>query len=179
MNPSTSDLAWQGRVQLHSNSFQIFGLPRSFAIDKTLLTERFHQLMQAVHPDRHATAAQADRRQAMQWASRVNQAYRDLMHPLTRAQLLCALAGAPFDRHNSQLPTAFLMQQMQWREDLECISETLQASDAACRSVAASTAQAQRLQALERVEMQIRQAIEALAESFAQSSVARGEAQDP
>jgi molecular chaperone HscB len=56
----------------------------------------------------------------MQWSVRVNEAYRRLRDPLTRAAYLCELRGAPIDAHsNTAMPAAFLMQQMEWREALE------------------------------------------------------------
>ena len=56
----------------------------------------------------------------MQWAVRVNEAYRRLRDPLTRAAYLCELRGVPVDaeRHTA-MPQSFLMQQMAWRETLE------------------------------------------------------------
>jgi molecular chaperone HscB len=56
----------------------------------------------------------------MQWAVRVNEAYRRLREPLSRAAYLCELRGAPIDaQRNTAMPAAFLMQQMGWREALD------------------------------------------------------------
>jgi len=56
----------------------------------------------------------------MQWAVRVNEAYRHLKDPLKRAAELCRLHGLRIDVHdNTAMPPAFLIQQMQWRESLE------------------------------------------------------------
>ena len=57
---------------------------------------------------------------AMQRAVRVNEAYQRLKDPLSRAAYLCELRGVPIDaERNTALPSAFLMQQMEWREALE------------------------------------------------------------
>jgi molecular chaperone HscB len=46
--------------------------------------------------------------------------YQRLKDPLKRAAYLCELAGVPVQSEsNTAMPTAFLMQQMQWREALE------------------------------------------------------------
>ena len=56
----------------------------------------------------------------MQWAVRVNEAYRRLKDPLKRAAYLCHLNGAAIEAEsNTSMPTGFLMQQMEWREALD------------------------------------------------------------
>jgi molecular chaperone HscB len=56
----------------------------------------------------------------MQWSVRINEAYQRLKDPLKRAAYLCELQGAPVNaEHNTAMPAAFLMQQMEWREALD------------------------------------------------------------
>ncbi len=62
----------------------------------------------------------AAQREAMQWSVRINEAYQRLKDPLKRAAYLCELNGTPIRAEdNTAMPPAFLMQQMQWREDLD------------------------------------------------------------
>ena len=87
-----------------------------------------------MHPDRFASEGAAAQRLAMQWAVRVNQAYQRLKDPLSRAAYLCELRGVPVAVHsNTAMPRAFLMQQMEWREELEEASDSaaIEALDAA------------------------------------------------
>ncbi len=59
-------------------------------------------------------------RLAMQWSARINEAYQRLKDPLKRAAYLCELHGEPVNaENNTAMPASFLMQQMQWREELE------------------------------------------------------------
>lgn len=107
-------------MKIDSDDFELFGLPRRFALERRELDERWRAVQAQVHPDRFAVEGAAAQRVAMQWAMRVNEAYRRLKDPVERAALLCQLAGVVIDRHdNAAMPREFLMQQMQWREALE------------------------------------------------------------
>ena len=114
-------------MNLLSNDFEIFNVPEQFSLDRTVLDERWKNLQREAHPDRFTTADAQAQRQAMQWSVRINEAYQRLKDPLKRAAYLCELNCAPIQaENNTSMPAAFLMQQMQWREDLE---EASNASD--------------------------------------------------
>jgi molecular chaperone HscB len=107
-------------MKLDDDDFALFDLPRRHAIDRSDLDQRWRSLQSEVHPDRFAAQGDAAQRLAMQWAVRVNEAYQRLKDPLRRAAYLCELAGVPIDAEsNTAMPTAFLMQQMSWREALD------------------------------------------------------------
>jgi molecular chaperone HscB len=107
-------------MNLQSNDFEIFGLSPVFSLDREALDQRWKDLQREAHPDRFASSDAAAQRQAMQWSVRINEAYQRLKDPLKRAAYLCELNGAPIQaENNTAMPAAFLMQQMQWREDLE------------------------------------------------------------
>jgi len=100
--------------------FALFALPARFAIDEAALAHAYKEVQARVHPDRFAAGTAAERRVAMQWAARANEAYATLRSPLKRAAYLCERAGVPIDAEsNTAMPAAFLMQQMQWREALD------------------------------------------------------------
>jgi molecular chaperone HscB len=106
-------------MKLDSDDFTLFGLPQRFALDTDELRQRWRALQSEVHPDRFAAQGDAAQRVAMQWAVRVNEAYRRLNDPLARATYLCELAGQRLDPHDNQaMPPAFLMRQMQWHDAL-------------------------------------------------------------
>ena len=107
-------------MKLDSDDFELFGLARGFALDRSALDARWRALQAEVHPDRFASEGAAAQRIAMQWAVRVNEAYQRLKHPLQRAAYLCELNGAAIEaENNTAMPAAFLMQQMEWREALD------------------------------------------------------------
>jgi len=99
------------------NHFELLGLPLAYAVDPSRLESGYRSLQSQVHPDKFAAASEAERRVAMQWAARANEAYTTLRDPLKRARYLLALKG--FDtgeESNTAMPPDFLMQQMEWRE---------------------------------------------------------------
>ena len=107
-------------MNLQSDDFELFGLTQQFAQDRAALDARWKELQREAHPDKFAAQGAAAQRIAMQWSVRINEAYQRLKDPLKRAAYLCELAGAPVDAHrNTAMPTAFLMQQMEWREALD------------------------------------------------------------
>ncbi len=100
-----------------ANHFELMGLPVAFAIDGARLERGYRDLQSRVHPDKFAAASGAERRVAMQWAARANEAYRTLRDPVDRARYLLSLKG--FDtgeESNTAMPPDFLMQQMELRE---------------------------------------------------------------
>src|SRR5471032_1822363 len=110
------------------NHFELLGLPVHFAVDAARLESGYRGLQSQVHPDRFAAATEAERRVAMQWATRANEAFRTLKDPLERARYLLQLKGYDTEEEsNTAMPPDFLMQQMEWRE---AVAEARSGSDA-------------------------------------------------
>jgi molecular chaperone HscB len=102
------------------NHFDLFHLPQRFAIDMAALDAAYHEVQNQVHPDKFINAGDSEKRVAMQWATRANEAYRTLKNPFKRAAYLCELNGVDLQTEsNTAMPREFLMQQMEWREALE------------------------------------------------------------
>ncbi|MCK0507709.1 Fe-S protein assembly co-chaperone HscB [Aromatoleum anaerobium] len=107
-------------VDLQQDFFALFGLPRRFCVDEAALEMAYHDLQGRVHPDRFAHLPDVEKRLSMQWATRVNEGFRTLRKPLPRAQYLLELAGVDAGLHtNTAMSSAFLMEQMEWREAVE------------------------------------------------------------
>jgi molecular chaperone HscB len=102
------------------NHFELFELAPAYAIDLAVLDQAYRRLQTLVHPDRFASAGDAERRASMQWTTRVNEAYRVLKDPVQRGKHLLELQGVDVAfETNTQMPTDFLMQQLELREQLE------------------------------------------------------------
>ena len=101
------------------NYFDLFGLPVGFLLDTASLAERYRDVQKVVHPDRYASASEAEQRQALQQATRVNEAYETLRDPLKRAIYLLELSGVDTNQETATTRDGtFLMQQMELREAL-------------------------------------------------------------
>jgi molecular chaperone HscB len=101
------------------NHFELFGLPAAFGIDADRLDQAYRGIQAEIHPDKFAHAGDAEQRLAMQWSTRVNEAYQTLRKPFERARYLLELNGIDaMDAKNTSMPADFLMQQMEWREAL-------------------------------------------------------------
>jgi len=101
-----------------TNYFELFGLSPRFSIDMNSLESAFRRLQGELHPDRHASRGETERRMALQLSTTVNDGYRTLRHPASRARCLIELAGAT-DEGDGAVSPAFLMAQMEWREAIE------------------------------------------------------------
>ena len=107
-------------MNLQSDDFALFGLPQRFVQERAQIDAIWKDLQRQAHPDKFADQGAAAQRVAMQWSVRINEAYQRLKDPLKRAAYLCELHGAPVNaENNTAMPASFLMQQMQWREDLD------------------------------------------------------------
>lgn len=127
--------------------YALFGLEPRFALDEAALDRAYRDLQSRVHPDRFAAATPPERRVAMQWAARANEAYQTLRAPLSRAAYLCERRGAPVQAEsNTTMPAGFLMQQMQWREALD---DARSAADGAALAALRDEVRARRGQTLD------------------------------
>ena len=102
------------------NHFELFGLAPAFALEAEALERSYREIQSRVHPDRFAHAGDAERRASLQWTTRVNEAYRTLKDPVQRGKHVLELHGVDVAfETNTQMPTDFLLQQLELREELE------------------------------------------------------------
>ena len=105
---------------LGADYFELFNLPRAFAIDLERLDRDYHALQHRFHPDRFSGAGEFDRRRALEISTHINSGYLTLRHSLSRARYLLALVAAAVSAENrTPMPPAFLMRQMELRESME------------------------------------------------------------
>jgi molecular chaperone HscB len=106
-------------IDFSQDYFALFGLPRRFRFERAQLDAAFHALQRDIHPDRYATAGEAERRLALQSSARVNEAYRALKDPVSRAQYLLSLHGIDaLGETDTALRQDFLQEELDRREAL-------------------------------------------------------------
>jgi len=106
------------------NYFELFNLPVSFDVDLSVLPQTYQQLQRLTHPDKFASGSEQQKLVAVQKNAQVNDAYSVLKSPLSRAEYLLSLRGIDLQHEQQTIKdSAFLMQQMEWREELAEISE--------------------------------------------------------
>lgn len=116
MSPKTSD------------PFATLGVEPRFDLDPKELELRHRELSRALHPDRHAGAAPAQRRLALSRAIEVNEAYRLLKDPVKRAERVLAARGAAIEEGREPKPSGALLMEMM--ESREALSEAVGSKDA-------------------------------------------------
>lgn len=101
------------------NHFALFGLRPAYALETESLERSYREIQTQIHPDRYAHAGDAERRASMQWTTRVNEAYRTLKSPVQRARYLLEMNGVDVQLEtNTQMPSDFLLRQLELREAL-------------------------------------------------------------
>lgn len=111
-------------IDFSRNHFELFGLPLRYRLDDGALERIYRALQRAVHPDRFATAADTEKRLALQASARVNEAYRTLRDPVARAEYVLSLRGVDATGEtDTRLPVAFLARQLERRERAEEATE--------------------------------------------------------
>lgn len=109
---------------LAQNYFEVFGIVAHAQPDRSELREKYMVLQRQYHPDKFASADDSQRRQAVQIASFINQAHQTLSDPLKCAEYCLQLQGVDADSEtDAKMDPMFLMEQMEWRETLEDISD--------------------------------------------------------
>lgn len=112
------------------NYFELFNLAPAFDIDTANLAERYRDLQRAVHPDKFAHDSEQQKLLSVQRTAQINDAYQTLKNPLRRAEHMLSLRGIELSHETTTLKdTAFLMQQMEWRELLDDINHATDPQD--------------------------------------------------
>jgi molecular chaperone HscB len=82
--------------------YQLFGIPRSLKLSLDELQKRFYELSRQLHPDRFMQKPEAERQQALDKSSELNDAYRTLKDPIKRAQYLLREEGFDIGEQRSK-----------------------------------------------------------------------------
>lgn len=100
------------------NYFELFELPVSLKIDKQLLTKRYFGLQKKYHPDFHPTASEEEKEATLEKSSLVNKAYKVLGDQQLLLAYVLTIAGLLEAEEKYVLHPAFLMEMMEYNEQL-------------------------------------------------------------
>src|SRR5689334_1602807 len=107
-------------IDFSRNHFELLGVPARYRVDEAAPERAYRDAQSAVHPDRFAGGGDTEKRLALQASARVNEAYRTLRDPVTRAEYWLSLRGvAAAGETDTRLPVAFLSRQLERRETAE------------------------------------------------------------
>ena len=105
---------------MNQNFFDLLQLPKAFVIDLKKLDQNYQSIQREIHPDRFASLGDDTKLESIKKTAQVNDAYQTLKSPIRRAEYLLQLHGVNIhDEKYTAVPQDFLMQQMEWREELE------------------------------------------------------------
>ena len=99
--------------------FAMLGLEPAYDLSPEVLFERFVALSRQVHPDYFSEGQDRQQRLAMLNSARLNQAYRTLRDPFSRAEYLLELAGGSSSAEDRTVPPNLLAEAMALREQIE------------------------------------------------------------
>ena len=95
--------------------YELLGLRRKLALTPEELQSKFYELSRLWHPDRFARKPEAEKQQALDKSSALNDAYRTLRQPIERAEYLLKLEG--FDSgelRSKDVPPELLEEVFEW-----------------------------------------------------------------
>ena len=105
---------------MSQNFFTLLKLPEAFVIDLEELDQNYQGIQKEIHPDRFASFDDETKLESIKKTAQVNDAYQTLKSPIRRAEYLLQLYGVNIhDEKYTAVSQNFLMQQMEWREELE------------------------------------------------------------
>ncbi len=105
--------------------FDIFKVPKQFALDEDQLEKKYFEIQKLIHPDRFANASANEKRVAEQWSTLVNDAYTALKDPVKRAKLLCEAGGLTINENSSSgIDEDFLIDQLSRNEAIGMAKES-------------------------------------------------------
>src|ERR1700741_3414975 len=89
-------------VHSQPDYFAVFSLPRKLNIDLPQLERSFYRLSRQYHPDVYATKSPEEQQWSLDQTSLLNDAYRTLKNPVSRAEHLLRLEGIVLEAGKSE-----------------------------------------------------------------------------
>ncbi len=100
-----------GKLQPHrgeADYFHFFGLPRKLSLDLEALEKSFYALSRKLHPDNFYRASEREKQASLDKTAILNDAYRTLKEPVSRAHYLLELEGEKVEGSQKSVPPELL-----------------------------------------------------------------------
>lgn len=101
------------------NYYELFGIPVSVSIDRTILSKRYFELQKSFHPDYFTLADAEEQEAALEKTAMLNKAFKIFKDPDATIKYLLQLKGLLTEEEKYPLPTDFLMEVMELNENLD------------------------------------------------------------
>ncbi len=100
------------------NYFELFDLPITLQVDKTILPKKYFELQKKYHPDFFSQASEDEQNEVLEKSSDINKAFKVLQNKDATIKYVLQLKGLLEEEEKYQLPPAFLMEVMELNEEL-------------------------------------------------------------
>ena len=105
------------------NYFELFEIPVSLSVDKSIISKKYFELQKKYHPDFFTNASEQEQTEVLEKSSVINRAFKTLNDDDATLKYILELKGLLTEEEKYELPPAFLMEMMD-------LNETLLAEDA-------------------------------------------------
>jgi len=103
-----------------ANYYSLFAVPRRLDLNTGDLQKRFYELSRELHPDRFMRKSEREREYSLEASSILNDAYRALKNPVTRAEYVLKQEGFDIGEQRSKnVPPELLEEVFELNETLE------------------------------------------------------------
>ncbi len=106
------------------NPFEVLGLAPQYFLDAADVKKRALRLGRLLHPDYFGAADDATRTLAERNTARLNRAREVLLDAAARGDWLVRALGGPSENEQREMPKAFLLEVLEWNEQLEAARES-------------------------------------------------------
>ena len=100
------------------NYFELFELPVTIKVDKTLLSKKYFELQKKYHPDFFTQSSEDEQTDALNISSAVNKGIKTLQNEDETIKYVLQLKGLLAYDEKYQLPPDFLMEMMELNENM-------------------------------------------------------------
>lgn len=100
------------------NYFELFDLPLTPVVDKTLLSKKYFDLQKKTHPDFFSQSTGNEQEEALELSADINNAYTIFQNRDKTLEYFLILSGTVLPGEKYVLPPGFLMEMMEINETL-------------------------------------------------------------